>query len=47
VRPVTVWRRPKLTACGDPDHDHVASVVARLLDLPRGSVVLAEVMRHT
>jgi len=36
VRLVAIWRRPKLTARGDPDHDHVvAGIVARLLDLPR------------
>src|SRR5579859_7504482 len=29
VRLVAVWRRPKLTARGDPDHDHVvAQIVA-------------------
>jgi len=34
---VAIWRRPKLTARGDPDHDHVvAGIVARLLELPRG-----------
>jgi hypothetical protein len=39
---VAVWRWPKLTARGDPDHDHaVAGVVARLIELPRRSVVLA------
>jgi hypothetical protein len=32
---VAIWRRPKLTVRGDPDHDHVvAQVVARLIDLP-------------
>jgi len=42
VRLVAIWRRPRLTACGDPDHDHVvAGIVARLIDLPRRSVVLA------
>jgi transposase len=47
VRLVAVWRRPKLTARGDPDHDHVvAGIVARLLELPRGSVVLAEDETH-
>jgi DDE superfamily endonuclease len=36
------WWRPKLTARGDPDHDHVvAGIVARLIDLPRWVVVLA------
>ena len=47
VRRVAIWRRPKLTARGDPDHDHVvAGVVARLLELPRGAVVLAEDETH-
>jgi transposase len=47
VRLVAVWRRPKLTARGDPDHDHVvAGVVARLIELPRRSVVLAEDETH-
>jgi transposase len=47
VRLVAIWRRPKLTARGDPDHDHVvAGIVARLLELPRGSVVLAEDETH-
>jgi len=42
VRLVAIWRRPKLTARGDPDHDHVvAGIVARLLELPRRAVVLA------
>ena len=36
-------RRPKLTARGDPAHDQVvAGIVARLLELPRRSVVLAD-----
>ena len=44
---MAVWRRPKLTARGDPDHDHVvAGIVARLLELPRGSAVLAEDETH-
>jgi transposase len=31
VRLVAIWRRPKLTARGDPYHDHVvAGIVARL-----------------
>ena len=47
VRLVAIWRRPKLTARGDPDHHHVvAGIVARLLDLPRRSVVLAEDETH-
>ena len=44
---MAVWRRPKLTARGDPDHDHVvAGIVARLIDLPRRAVVLAEDETH-
>ena len=47
VRLVAIWRRPKLTARGDPDHDHVvAGIVARLMELPRRSVVLAEDETH-
>ena len=47
VRQVAVWRRPKLTARGDPDHDHVvAGIVARLIQLPRRAVVLAEDETH-
>jgi len=39
--------RPKLAARGDPGHDHVvAGIVARLLDLPHRSVVLAEDETH-
>jgi transposase len=47
ARLVAIWRRPKLTARGDPDHDHVvAGIVARLLGLPRRAVVLAEDETH-
>jgi transposase len=47
VRLVAIWRRPKLIARGGPCHDHVvAGVVARLLDLPRRAVVLAEDETH-
>ena len=47
IRLVAIWRRPKLTARGDPDHDHVvASIAARLTDLPRRAVVLAEDETH-
>jgi hypothetical protein len=47
VRLMAIWRRPKLTARGDPDHDHVvAGVVARLPELPRRTVVLAEDETH-
>jgi hypothetical protein len=38
---------PKLTACGDPARDQaVAVIMARLLKLPRRSVVLAEDETH-
>jgi hypothetical protein len=44
---VAIWRRSRLTARGDPDHDHVvAGIVARLLELPRRAVVLAEDETH-
>jgi Winged helix-turn helix len=47
VRLVAIWRRPKLTARGDPAHDQVvAGIVARLLELPRRAVVLAEDESH-
>ena len=47
VRLVAIWRRPKLTARGDPDHDHVvAGIAARLIELPRRAVVLAEDETH-
>jgi transposase len=47
VRQVAVWRRPKLAARGDPDHDHVvAGIIARLIELPRRAVVLAEDETH-
>ena len=47
VRLVAIWRRPKLAARGDPYHDHVvAGIVARLLELPRRAVVLAEDETH-
>src|SRR5690242_18061489 len=47
VRLVAIWRRPKLTARGDPYHDHVvAQIVARLIELPRRAVVLAEDETH-
>src|SRR5690242_17115415 len=40
-------RRPKLTARGDPGHDHaVAAIAARLIRLPRRAVVLAEDETH-
>jgi transposase len=47
ARQVAVWRRPKLIARGDPDHDHVvAGIIARLIELPRRAVVLAEDETH-
>jgi len=47
VRLVATWRRPKLTARGDPYRDHVvAGIVARLTGLPRRAVVLAEDETH-
>jgi hypothetical protein len=47
VRRVAIWRRPKLTARGDPAHDQaVAGIVARLTELRRRSVVLAEDKTH-
>jgi len=47
VAQVAIWRRPKLTARGDPDHDHVvAGIVARLIELPRKAVVLAKDETH-
>ena len=47
VRLVAIWRRPELTARGDPDHDHVvAQIVRRLTGLPRRAVVLAEDETH-
>ncbi|HEY2125740.1 MAG TPA: IS630 family transposase [Streptosporangiaceae bacterium] len=47
VRQVAVWRRPKLTARGDPARDQaVAAIVVRLLALPRRAVVLAEDETH-
>jgi len=47
VAQVAIWRRPKLTARGDPCHDHVvAGIVARLAELPRRAVVLAEDETH-
>jgi transposase len=47
VRLVAIGRRPKLTARGDPDHDHVVTqIVARLIELPRRAVVLAEDETH-
>jgi hypothetical protein len=47
LRLVALWRRPKLTARGDPDHDYVvAGIMARLAQLPRRAVVCAEDETH-
>jgi transposase len=47
VRLVAIWRRPRLIARSDPNHDYVvAGIVARLTRLPRRSVVLAEDETH-
>jgi transposase len=47
VRQVAVWRRPKLTARGDPERDSVvAAIVAAVLRLPRGAVVWAADESH-
>jgi hypothetical protein len=44
---VAIWRRPGLTARGDPAHDQVlADITGRLLQLPRQTVVLAEDETH-
>lgn len=41
------WRRPRLVAKGDPDHDAVcARIRRRITRLPAGSVVLAEDEAH-
>jgi transposase len=41
------WRRPRLVAKGDPDHDAIcARIRRRLTRLPAGSVVLAEDEAH-
>ena len=44
---VAIWRRPKLTARGDPEHCHVvAGIVGRLIELPILAVVFAEDETH-
>ena len=44
---MAIWRRPRLTARGDPDYNHVAAqIVARLKEMPRRAVVLAEDETH-
>jgi transposase len=47
IREQASWRRPRLVAKSDPDHDQVVAEVARRVGaLPAGSVVLAEDETH-
>jgi transposase len=47
IREVAVWRRPRLVAKSDPDHDTIcAGIRKRVAALPAGSVVLAEDETH-
>lgn len=47
VREQASWRRPRLIAKGDPDHDRVCQRIReQVAALPRGSVVLAEDETH-
>lgn len=47
IREQARWRRPRLTAKSDPDHDSVcAAIRARVAALPTGSVVLAADETH-
>jgi len=47
VGEVAAWRRPRLVAKGDPDHDQrCAEVRQAIAALPRGAVVLAEDETH-
>jgi transposase len=47
LREHAAWRRPRLIAKGDPDHDTVcADIRTRIAALPTGSVVLAEDETH-
>jgi transposase len=47
IREQASWRRPRLIARSDPDHDTiVAAVRQRIASLPAGSVVLAEDETH-
>jgi Homeodomain-like domain len=47
AREIACWRRPRLVARGDPDHDQVlADLHQHLGDLPAGAVVLAEDETH-
>jgi len=42
VRLVAIWRRPKLTARGDPDHDHVVAGIGRA---PTGDPIVVSVVQ--
>jgi transposase len=47
VREVACWRRPRLVAKGDPDHDQVLAALRQTIAaLPKGAVVLAEDETH-
>ncbi|HZM82340.1 MAG TPA: helix-turn-helix domain-containing protein [Candidatus Limnocylindrales bacterium] len=47
IREQATWRRPRLVAKGDPDHDTIcADVRQQIAALPAGSVVLAEDETH-
>jgi hypothetical protein len=47
IREQATWRRPRLIAKGEPDHDIIcADIRARIAALPAGSVVLAEDETH-
>jgi transposase len=47
VREVACWRRPRLVAKGDPDHDQVLAALRQTIAaLPEGAVVLAEDETH-
>ncbi|UWP83082.1 IS630 family transposase [Dactylosporangium fulvum] len=47
TRTVAHWRRPRLIARGDPDHNHtLAGIRRRIARLPAGSVVIAEDEAH-
>ena len=47
IREQGVWRRPRLIAKGDPDHDTIcADIREQVTALPAGSVVLAEDETH-
>jgi len=42
VRLMAIWRRPKLTARGDPDHDHVVAGIGRA---PTGDPIVVSVVQ--